>query len=150
MPERQSVQGLLIDPNPEEIQLFREALADETAANRLHTVSDGSEALDFLNRRGAYADAPRPNLVLVDVDLPEMDGRELIETLTDGSALEGVPVIVLTGSADAEAVAAAYDRHANAYVQKPDDPDEFADVVRDFEDFWLDVVWLPPGSADRG
>lgn len=148
MSERQSAEALLIDPNPEDVQLFLDALEDEKIANHMHTVSDGAEALDFLHRRGDYTDAPRPNLVLLDIDLPEMDGHDLLEELNDDSELAEIPVLVLTASDDAEAVADSYDLHANAYIRKPVDPDEFLEIVRHLENFWLEIVWLPPSDGD--
>ena len=144
----QSVGTLLIDPNPEDTQLFLDALEDEKIANHVHTVSNGTEALDFLHQRGDYSDAPRPNLILLDVDLPEMDGHELLETLTDDPELAEIPVIVLTSSNGAETVAQSYNLYANAHVQKPVDPDEFIDVVRNLENFWLEIVWLPPDTSE--
>lgn len=149
MPPRESAEALLIDPNPEDTQLFLDALEDDKIANHVHTVSSGAEALDFLHQRGDYSDAPRPNLILLDVDLPEMDGHELLETLTDDPELNEIPVIVLTSSTNAEAVAQSYNLFANAYVKKPVEPDEFIDVVRNLEDFWLEVVWLPPDTRDE-
>lgn len=146
MPTGQPAEALLIDPNPEDVQLFLDALEDEKIANHIHTVPNGVEALDFLHQRGDYTDAPRPNLILLDVELPEMDGHELLETLTDDPKLGEIPVIVLSGSADSEAAARSYNLHANAYIQKPVDPDEFIDVVRDLENFWLEIVWLPPNG----
>ena len=145
---RQSAEALLIDPNPKDTQLFLDALEDEKIANHVHTVSNGVEALEFLHQRGDYGDAPRPNLILLDVDLPEMDGHELLETLTDDPELAEIPVIVLTSSDDAEAVAQSYNLYANAYVQKPVDPDEFIDIVRKLENFWLEIVWLPPNTSE--
>ncbi len=148
MPPRQSAEVLLIDPNPEDTQLFLDALNDEKIANHVHTVSDGTEALDFLHQRGNHTDAPRPNLILLDVDLPEIDGYDLLEELTDDSELAEIPVIVLTDSSDAEAVARSYELHTNAFVQKPVDPDEFIDVVRSLKNFWLEIVWLPSDADD--
>ena len=148
MRDRNSVEALLVDPNPEDIRLFLDALQNERIANRIHTVSNGHEALDFLNQRGEYADAPRPNLILLDVNLPEMDGHDLLEELTDHPELNPVPVIVLTGSDEAEDVAKTYELHANAYIQKPVDPDEFIDVVRTLENFWLEIVWLPDDEQE--
>ena len=149
MQPRQSAEALLIDPDPEDTQLFLDALEDEKIANHVHTVSNGAEALDFLHQSGDYSDAPRPNLILLDIDLPEMDGHELLETLSNDSELAEIPVIVLTSSNDAEAVAQSYNLYANAYVQKPVDPDEFIDVVRNLENFWLEIVWLPPDTSEK-
>lgn len=151
MPDRHPVEGLLVDPNPEDVRLFLDALENENVATAIETVSTGAEALDYLHQRGAYADAVRPNLVLLDVDLPQMDGHELLEELDDDSELAAIPVIVLTESDEGEDVAQSYALHANAYVQKPVEPDEFVEVVRSLENFWLDLVWLPPrdDAAER-
>lgn len=148
MTDRQSVETLLIDPHSEDVRLFLEALESEKVANHVHTVSSGAEALDFLHQRGEHATAARPDLILLDTDLPGMDGRELLETLGDDPELTGIPVIVLTGSEDAEEVARAYELNANAYVQKPVAPEEFIDVVRDLENFWLEIVWLPTEDGE--
>ena len=140
---------LLIDSNPGDVQRFLDALEDEKVSNHVHTVTSGAAALDFLHQRGDYSDAPRPNLVLLDIDLPEMNGHDLLETLNDEHELAEIPVIVLTTTDDDEAAAASYDLHANAHVQKPVDPDEFLEVVRRLEDFWLEIVWLPPTDNDE-
>lgn len=149
MTDPQSVEALLVDPNPEEVRLVLEGLEDEKIANNIRPVSSGADALDVLHQRGEYTDASRPNLVLFDVALPEMDGRELLGELNDDPELVGIPVIVLTGSDDAEDVAQSYDLHASAYVQKPVEPDEFIDVVRSLEDFWFEIVWLPSETEEK-
>ena len=147
MQERQSAETLLIDPNPDDIERFLDALEDEKIANNVHTVTSGVDALDYLHQRGDYSDAPQPNLILLDIDLPAIDGHELLKTLNNDSGLAEIPVIILTAGDDDEAVADLYDLHVNAYIRKPVDPDEFLEVVRRLEDFWLEVVWLP--STDR-
>lgn len=138
------METLLIDPNLEHIQLFLDALENKKIANQIHTVSNGSDAIDFLRQRGDYTDAPPPNLILLEVDLPEMDGYELLDKLNDNPELAETPVIILTASDEAKAVARSYDLHANAYIEKPVDPDEFTDAVRSLEEFWLEIAWLPP------
>lgn len=150
MTDSHPVEALLVDPNPEDVRVFLETLENEKTASSIHTVSSGSEALDFLHRRGEYSDAVQPNLILLDIDLPEMDGHRLLEDLTADPELEGTPVIVLSGSDKAERVARSYELRANAYVQKPVEPTEFIDVVRSFEDFWLDIVRLPPNESEDG
>lgn len=149
MSDRHPVEALLVDPNAEDVRLFLEALENEKIANDIHTVSSGTEALDFLHQRGEYTDASRPNIILLDIELPEMDGHQLLEELTGDPELEGIPVIVLTESDETKDVAQSYQLHANAYVQKPVEPDEFLDVIRSLEDFWLEVVWLPPGDEEE-
>lgn len=148
MNDRHPVEALLIDPNEEDVRLFLEALENERIANQIHTVSTGSEALEFLHQRGEYEDAPPPNLILLDVELPQMSGEDLLEELNDDPELARVPVIVLTESDEAENVAKSYDLNANAYVQKPVESDEFIDAVRSIEGFWLEVVWLPPDEEE--
>ncbi|WP_276256159.1 response regulator [Halomontanus rarus] len=144
MIDQPSVEALLIDPNPEDVQRFLTAFENETLANNVTTVSNGTEALEFLNQRGEYADRARPNLVLLDIDQPEMDWRAFLETLDRDSELAGIPVIVLTESDDSDVIVQAYERHANGYVKKSADSDEFSAVVRSIEEFWFTVVWLPP------
>lgn len=149
MTDRHPVEGLLIDPDTEDVRLFLEAVENEKIANNIHTVSNGAEALDFLHQRNEYTDAPRPNLILLDIELPQMDGHQLLKELNDDPELKGIPVIVLTESDEATDVAQSYELHANAYVQKPVDPDEFLDIVRSFENFWLEFVWLPPEDEEK-
>lgn len=149
MADRHSVVALLVDPNTEDVRLFLEALENKKIVNEIHSVPNGAEALDFLHQRGEYTDAPRPNLILLNIELPEIDGHQLLEDLTGDPELEGIPVIVLTGSGKAEDVSQSYQLHANAYVQKPVEPDEFLDTIRSLENFWLEVVWLPPRDEEE-
>ncbi|WP_317176182.1 response regulator [Halomontanus rarus] len=144
MTDRQPLEALLIDPNPEDVRLFLEALENEKITNSINIVSTGAKALDFLHQRGEYTDAVRPNLILMDIELPQMDGQELLEELNGDPELMHIPVIVLTGSDKAEDIVQSYDLHVNAYVQKPVEPDTFLDVVRSLEGFWLEVVRSPP------
>lgn len=148
MADRQPVEALLVDPNPEDVQLFLDALENEKIANRIHTVQNGVEALDFLHRRGEYDDAPRPNIILLEYELPQLHGEDVLEELDEDDELAGIPVVVLTDSDEAESIAKSYDLNANAYVQKPVDPDEFVDLARSLENFWLEIVWLPPDDED--
>jgi Response regulator containing CheY-like receiver, AAA-type ATPase, and DNA-binding domains len=135
---------LLVEDNPADVRLTELALGEVGLTNTLHVVEDGREALAFLRREPAYADAVRPDLVLLDLDLPRVHGTEVLETLNDDDDLRRLPVIVLTSSTADEDVAASYDRHANAYVEKPVDVDEFMRVARVIEEFWLSTVKLPP------
>ncbi|ELY60527.1 response regulator receiver protein [Natronococcus amylolyticus DSM 10524] len=137
-------QLLLVEDNPGDVRLTREAFKQGRIDNDLHTVSDGSDALDFLHQRGEYEDAPRPDLVLLDLNLPRKDGEEVLADLKDDPQLQSIPVIVLTSSRAEEDIARSYELHANAYLTKPVDPDEFIETVRAFEKFWFSVVRLPP------
>jgi CheY-like chemotaxis protein len=134
---------LLVEDNPGDVCLTSEAFRDFKVANDLHVVMDGAEALDFLYRRGEHADAVRPDLVLLDLNLPKVDGREVLAEIKQDPQLRRVPVVVLTTSRNEADVLRSYDLHANAYVTKPIDLDQFIDVVRRIEDFWLTLVKLP-------
>ncbi|ELY44264.1 response regulator [Natronorubrum sulfidifaciens] len=137
-------QLLLVEDNPGDVRLTKEAFKQGRIENDLYVVSDGNEALEFLHRRGEYADAPRPDLILLDLNLPRKDGEDVLEELKDHPELRSIPVIVLTSSRAEEDVVRSYELHANAYLTKPVDPDEFIETVRAFEKFWFSVVRLPP------
>ncbi|WP_226481184.1 response regulator [Natrinema amylolyticum] len=143
-PRAEPAQILLVEDNPGDVRLTKEAFKQGRIENDLHVVSDGTEALDFLSQRDPYADAPRPDLVLLDLNLPGKDGEEVLEELKDDPALRSIPVIVLTSSRAEEDIVKSYELHANAYLTKPVDPDEFIETVRAFEKFWFSVVRLPP------
>ncbi|OAQ52684.1 chemotaxis protein CheY [Natrinema mahii] len=136
---------LLVEDNPGDVRLTKEAFKQGRIENDLYVVSDGTEALDFLSRRGEYADAPRPDLILLDLNLPGKDGEAVLEDLKVDPKLRSIPVIVLTSSRAEEDIVRSYELHANAYLTKPVDPDEFIETVRAFEKFWFSVVRLPPG-----
>jgi CheY-like chemotaxis protein len=137
------VDVLLVEDDPGDVVLIREAFEFNKVRNTLHTVSDGVEALDFLHRRGAHAGAPRPDLVLLDLNLPRKDGREVLEEIKADEDLRTIPVVVLTTSEAEEDILRSYDLHANAYVTKPVDFDRFIEVVRLIDDFFVTVVKLP-------
>jgi chemotaxis family two-component system response regulator Rcp1 len=138
------VEILLVEDNPGDVRLAEEALNDAKMANNLNVVSDGVDALDYLRRQGKHSDVPRPDLILLDLNLPRKDGREVLEEVKADPDLRTIPVVVLTTS-DAEAdIVRSYELHANAYVRKPVDFDAFIEVVRTIEDFWFSVVKLPP------
>ncbi|MFC6768187.1 response regulator [Natrinema soli] len=143
-PQSEPAQILLVEDNPGDVPLTREAFKQGRIENDLHVVSDGIEALAFLTQQGEYADAPRPDLILLDLNLPGKDGEEVLEELKDDPVLRSIPVIVLTSSRAEEDVVTSYELHANAYLTKPVDPDEFIETVRAFEKFWFSVVRLPP------
>ena len=141
-------QILLVEDNPGDVRLTREAFKQGRIENDLHVVSDGTDALDFLYQRGEFEDAPRPDLILLDLNLPRTDGEEVLEELKGDDSLRSIPVIVLTSSEAEEDIVRSYELHANAYLTKPVDPDEFIETVRAFEKFWFSVVRLPP-EGDR-
>jgi len=138
------VEILLVEDNPGDVRLTREALREGKVRNNLHVASDGVEALRFLRREEPYTEAVRPDLVLLDLNLPRKDGREVLEEVKADPALRHIPVVVLTSSQAEQDVLRAYDLHANCYVTKPVDLDQFIHVVRSIEDFWFTIVKLPP------
>lgn len=135
---------LLVDPNPGDARLLTESFEDASIANRILTVHDGETALEVLHQRGDHRDVPRPDLVLLDLQLPGVSGAEVLSELKGDPELKQTPVLVLTSSDAEEDIARSYDLNANAYVQKPVDPDEFVTLARSIEGFWLTVVRLPP------
>ena len=140
---------LLVEDNPGDVRLTEEAFDEAQIANTLHVATDGVEALDFLHQRGEYADAPRPDIILLDLNLPRKNGDEVLSEIQDDPDLSCIPVIVLTSSEAEEDVERSYELHANAYLTKPVDPERFIDIVQSFQEFWLSVVRLPPmDSAD--
>jgi CheY-like chemotaxis protein len=134
---------LLVEDNPGDVRLTIEALRDAKVRNNLSVVGDGVEALRFLRREGKYADAMRPDLILLDLNLPKMDGREVLAAIKADEALRTIPVVVLTTSRAEQDIAKSYALHANCYVTKPVDLDQFLHVVRSIEDFWLSIVTIP-------
>jgi CheY-like chemotaxis protein len=137
------IEILLIEDSPSDAQLAREALESAKIANRLSHVEDGVEALRFLRRQDPYADAPRPDLILLDLNLPRKDGREVLEELKADPQFQRIPVVVLTTSRAEQDVLRSYALHANCYITKPVDFTQFMDVVKSIEHFWLAVVTLP-------
>lgn len=140
---RNTVEILLVEDNPADVDLTRETLEFAKIRNRLHAVSDGVEALAFLRRQSPYEEAVRPDLILLDLNLPRKDGREVLQELKGEPSLRSIPVVVLTSSDAEKDVLKSYDLGANCYITKPVDLDQFADVVRSIEDFWFVVVKLP-------
>jgi CheY-like chemotaxis protein len=133
-----------VEDNPGDVRLTREALKDAKVANTLHVVEDGVAALDFLYRYGIYSDAPRPDLVLLDLNLPRKNGREVLAEIKSEETLKAIPVVILTTSQAEEDVLRAYNLHANCYISKPVDFMQFTTIVKTIEDFWLTIVTLPP------
>ena len=143
MADPRPIEVLLVEDDPGDVLMTREAFADHRVANRLEVVSNGEDALAYLRQEGPWADATRPDLVLLDLNLPRRDGREVLREVKADPELRRIPVVVLTTS-DAEAdVLASYDLHANAYVRKPVDFEQFLAAVRAIDDFYLTVVRLP-------
>jgi CheY-like chemotaxis protein len=143
MQHMKPIEILLVEDNPGDVLLTQEAFSESKVLNNMHAVSDGVEALDFLYKRGAYEEAVRPDIILMDLNLPRMDGRQVIKQIKADETLKHIPVIVLTTSSAEEDVLKSYDLHANAYVTKPNDLDKFMDVVRTINDFWFSIVRLP-------
>jgi two-component system, chemotaxis family, response regulator Rcp1 len=135
---------LLVEDSPSDALLTREALDHAKVINQLHTVEDGVEALAFLRRQGRHAQAPKPDLILLDLNLPRKDGREVLAEIKADAQLKLIPVVVLTTSKAEEDVVKAYGMHANCYVTKPVDFATFAEVVRSIRNFWFSIVTLPP------
>ena len=134
---------LLVEDNPGDVLLTQEAFSEGRYLPRLSVVEDGEEALTFLRRLGIYSDAPRPDLILLDLNLPRKDGRELLAEVKEDPDLRYIPIIVLTTSNAEQDVRRAYKLHANCYLTKPLDMDDFLKKVRSIEEFWLNVVRLP-------
>ena len=134
---------LLVEDDPGDVLMTREAFEDNKVANRLAVVSDGESALAYLRKEGEHAEARTPDLVLLDLNLPRVDGREVLEAMKNDEALRSIPVVVLTTSEAEEDVVRSYALHANAYVTKPVDFDRFIEVVRQIDEFFVEVVRLP-------
>ena len=141
------IQILLVEDNPGDVRLTREVLKDGRINNTLNVVGDGVEAMAFLRHEGAYADAKQQDLVLLDLNLPKKDGPEVLAEMKADPVLRRIPVIILTSSSAEIDILGAYDLHANCYITKPVDLDQFTKVVRSIESFWLSIVKLPGGAA---
>jgi len=137
------IEILMVDDSMGDVRLAQEALKEARVRNRLSVVHDGEQALAFLRREDGYADAPRPDLVLLDLNMPRMDGREVLAQVKNDPDLRSIPIVVLTTSEAEADIVKAYDLHANAYITKPVDLEAFLDAVKVVEEFWLTVVRLP-------
>jgi CheY-like chemotaxis protein len=147
MPDpHQPIEVLLVEDDPGDVLMTQEAFADYKVANRLSVVNNGEDAIAFVRKQGRFADAPTPDLVLLDLNLPRRDGREVLRDLKEDPELRRIPIVVLTTSEAEEDVLASYLLHANAYVRKPVDFDQFVSAVRAIDDFFIEVVRLPPNS----
>ena len=141
--DARAIDVLLVEDDPGDVLMTREAFEDNKVANNLYVVSDGVMAMEFLRKQGEYAGAPTPDLVLLDLNLPRMDGREVLAALKEDAELRRIPVVVLTTSEAEEDVLRSYSLHANAYVTKPVDFARFIEVVRQIDEFFVTVVRLP-------
>jgi CheY-like chemotaxis protein len=141
------IEILLVEDNPGDVRLTEEAFKDGKVLNELHVVKDGVEALDFLRRQGEYAGAVHPDLILLDLNLPRKNGHEVLAEIKVDPDLKRIPVVVLTVSKAEEDVMITYNLHGNCYITKPIDFDQFVQVVKAIEDFWLTIVKLPPDEA---
>ena len=143
------IQVLLVEDNPGDVRLTKEALKEGKLLNQLTVVGDGVEALSFLRKQGIYADAAQPELILLDLNLPKKDGREVLAEIKADPNLRRIPVVVLTTSSSEEDILKIYDLHANCYISKPVDLEQFMGVVKSIEDFWVSVVKLPSHEAAK-
>jgi two-component system, chemotaxis family, response regulator Rcp1 len=134
---------LLVEDNPGDVRLTIEAFKEGKVFNNLHVVQDGEEAMDFLKKRKSHAEAPRPDLILLDLNLPKMDGRAVLAEIKSDTELRRIPVVVLTTSKAEEDILRSYDLHANCYITKPVELEEFISIVQNIESFWLSIVKLP-------
>ena len=134
----------LVEDNPADVRLTKEALINGKVKHELHVASDGVEAIAFLRRQGPFRQAPRPDLILLDLNLPRKDGREVLADIKSDPNLRRIPVVILTTSKSEEDIIKSYDLHANCYITKPVDMERFITVVKSIEDFWFTVVKLPP------
>jgi len=138
------VEILLVEDNPGDVRLTMEALKEGKLSNGLHVVEDGVEALAFLRKEGKYTQAPHPDLILLDLNLPKKDGREVLAEIKEDPDLKRIPVVILTTSQAEEDILRTYDLHANCYVTKPVNLEQFMTIVKYIEEFWLTIVKLPP------
>lgn len=143
------IEILLVEDNPGDIRLTKEALKEAKVLNTLTVVQDGVEALTCLRRQGQYANAKRPDLILLDLNLPKKDGREVLAEIKNDEALKFIPVVILTTSQDEQDVLKSYGLHANCYITKPVELEQFITVVKAIEDFWLGIVVLPSGEKEK-
>ncbi|MBX3003806.1 MAG: response regulator [Anaerolineales bacterium] len=143
MENAQLIDILLVEDNPGDVRLTQEAFKDGMLTNNLHVAMDGEQAMDFLHRRGQFADAPRPDLILLDLNLPRMNGREVLAAIKQDADLKRIPVVVLTTSQDETDITESYRQFASSYIVKPVSMDKFLKVVSSFKQYWLSVVKLP-------
>ncbi|HWQ18815.1 MAG TPA: response regulator [Methanotrichaceae archaeon] len=138
------IEILLVEDNPGDVRLTIEALKEGKVSNRINVVVDGMDAMAFLHHEGKYGDAPKPDLILLDLNLPKKNGREVLAEIKKDPHLQCIPIVVLTSSQAEKDIIMTYSLHANCYITKPVDFDQFINVVRSIENFWFTVVKLPP------
>jgi len=143
------VEILLVEDNPGDVRLTLEVFKEAKLANKINAVEDGVEAMAYLRREGKYANAVRPDVILLDLNLPRMDGREVLKEIKRDEDFKSIPVVILTTSRAEEDILRSYNSHANCYITKPVDLGQFMKVVESIEDFWLTVVKLPQGGRQR-
>jgi chemotaxis family two-component system response regulator Rcp1 len=146
-PNGRPIEILLVEDNPGDVRLTREALKEGKVRNNLQVAIDGMDALEFLKKEGKHRDADTPDLILLDLNLPKMDGRELLEKIKEDPALKRIPVVILTTSKAERDIVTSYDLHANCYITKPVDLEQFITVVQSIENFWMTIVKLPPNGG---
>ena len=139
-----TIKILLVEDNPDDVELTIAAMKEAKIKNVVFTVEDGVEALEFLHRQGEYENAPRPDLILLDLNLPRKNGRQVLAEIKSDESLRRIPVVVLTMSHDDEDILQAYDLHANCYITKPVDLNQFTAIVKNIDNFWFSIVKLPP------
>ena len=142
--DAKAIQILLVEDNPGDVRLTQEVLKEAVVPNHIHAVRTGIEALAFLRRQGQYSDAPRPDLILLDLNLPKKSGHEVLDEIKTDEKLKRIPVVVLTTSSADQDITQAYDAHANCYITKPIDLNQFLKAMKAIEEFWFTVVKLPP------
>lgn len=135
---------LMVEDNPTDVLIAKEGFSSAKMFNTLHVADDGIEAIEFLNQRGKYATAPRPDLIVLDLNMPRKNGQEVLAEIKTDANLKEIPVVILTTSKSQEDISKAYGLHANCYISKPVDFDEFTRVVQTIQDFWFSIVTLPP------
>ena len=140
----EAIDILLVEDNPADVRLTREALKDSKIRNNMYVVEDGMEAMEFLRQKGKYAKVPRPDLIVLDLNLPRKSGREVLAEIKADDSLKLIPVVILTVSTSEEDVLKSYELHANCYVTKPIDFEQFMKITKTIEEFWLTIVKLPP------
>lgn len=140
---------LLVEDSVIDIKLTQEALGENKIKNNLHIVNDGEDAMDFLQQRGTYGDAPKPDLILLDLNLPRKDGREVLAEVKNDPELRRIPIVILTTSRAEQDIVKTYDLHVNCYVTKPVDMMQYFEVIKSISDFWLTVVSLPSNNEEE-
>jgi chemotaxis family two-component system response regulator Rcp1 len=140
----ESIDILLVEDNPGDVRLTREALKDAKVLNEVYVAQDGVEAMQFLRKQGAFPNAPMPDMILLDLNLPKKDGRQVLAEIKGDPKLRHIPVVILTTSKADEDIIKTYNLHANAYITKPVDLDRFIEIIHTLEEFWFSIVKLPP------